>query len=163
MRPTRSSSSPTTARWTISSSSTTRGWSSTAATRPPGSPHPRHGSSDFRARRQSRRSPHAHDELCLQQTTKMKLLVAGAAGFLGSHFVDRLLADGHGVIGVDSFITGHEDNLADTAGESLVELIRSDVSEPLDIRGIDGVLHLASPASPVDYLLYPTATLTAGS
>jgi dTDP-glucose 4,6-dehydratase len=93
----------------------------------------------------------------------VKLLVAGAAGFLGSHLVDRLLAEGHHVIGVDNFITGHEDNLVDVVAESRFELIRADVSEPLDIRGIDGVLHLASPASPVDYLLHPIATLKAGS
>lgn len=91
------------------------------------------------------------------------MLVAGAAGFLGSHFVDRLLADDHHVIGVDDFITGHEDNLAHLANEPRFELIRADVSEPLDVRDLDGVLHLASPASPVDYLLHPIATLKAGS
>jgi dTDP-glucose 4,6-dehydratase len=91
------------------------------------------------------------------------MLVAGAAGFLGSHLVERLLADGHQVIGVDNFISGNEDNLAGLANESRFELIRADVSERFEIGGVDGVFHLASPASPVDYLLHPIATLKAGS
>lgn len=107
--------------------------------------------------------PPTHDGIDVEGATLVKLLVAGAAGFLGSHLVDRLLADGHHVIGVDDFITGHEDNLAHLAKESRFELIRADVSEPLAARGLDGVFHLASPASPVDYLLHPIATLKAGS
>jgi dTDP-glucose 4,6-dehydratase len=91
------------------------------------------------------------------------MLVAGAAGFLGSHLVERLLADGHQVIGVDNFISGNEDNLAGLANESRFELIRADVSERFEIGGVDGVFHLASPASPVDYLQHPIATLKAGS
>ena len=93
----------------------------------------------------------------------MKLLVAGAGGFLGSHLVDRLIADGHEVIGVDNFISGREENLVGLATESRFELIRADVSEPMTLRGIDGIFHLASPASPVDYLLHPIETLKAGS
>jgi dTDP-glucose 4,6-dehydratase len=93
----------------------------------------------------------------------VKLLVAGAAGFLGSHLVERLLADGHQVVGVDNFITGHEENLTGLAKDSRFEMIRADVSEPLDVGHIDGVMHLASPASPVDYLLHPIPTLKAGS
>lgn len=93
----------------------------------------------------------------------MRMVVAGAAGFLGSHFVERLLADGHRVIGVDNFISGDEDNLSQLRGESRFELIRADAAEPLELKGVDGVFHLASPASPVDYLLHPISTLEAGS
>lgn len=93
----------------------------------------------------------------------MRLVVAGAAGFIGSHLCERLVADDHQVIGIDNFISGHEDNLAGLAAEPRFELMRADVSEPFQLRGIDGVLHLASPASPVDYLDYPIETLKAGS
>jgi dTDP-glucose 4,6-dehydratase len=93
----------------------------------------------------------------------MKLVVAGAAGFLGSHFCDRLVADGHFVIGVDNFISGREENLASLRTDSRFTFIEADVSEPLSLTGIEGVLHLASPASPVDYLLHPIETLKAGS
>lgn len=93
----------------------------------------------------------------------MKLVVAGAGGFIGSHFCERLIADGHQVIGVDNFITGNEDNLAVLAKESRFELVRADVSEQLELDGIDGVFHMASPASPVDYLEFPIETLKAGS
>jgi dTDP-glucose 4,6-dehydratase len=74
-----------------------------------------------------------------------------------------LIADGHHVIGVDNFITGSERNLDGLTNEPRFELMRADVSEPLALRGLDGVLHLASPASPVDYLIHPIATLKAGS
>ncbi|HET9425396.1 MAG TPA: UDP-glucuronic acid decarboxylase family protein [Gemmatimonadaceae bacterium] len=93
----------------------------------------------------------------------MRLVVAGAAGFIGSHVCDRLIAEGHSVIGIDNFITGREDNLAGLTNEPRFELVRADVSEPRRIDGVDGVLHLASPASPVDYLDHPIATLKAGS
>lgn len=93
----------------------------------------------------------------------MKFLVAGAAGFIGSHFCDRLVADGHSVIGVDNFITGREENLASLRNAPRFEFLRADVSEPLSLQGIDGILHLASPASPVDYLEHPVETMKAGS
>jgi dTDP-glucose 4,6-dehydratase len=93
----------------------------------------------------------------------MKLLVAGAAGFIGSHLCDRLIAEGHSVIGVDNFITGREENLASLRTEPRFEFLRADVSEPLSRTGIDGILHLASPASPVDYLQHPVETMKAGS
>jgi dTDP-glucose 4,6-dehydratase len=93
----------------------------------------------------------------------VRLVIAGAAGFVGSHLAERLIAEGHHVVGVDNFITGHEDNLENLRNDPRFDFIRADVSEPLDVRGVDGVLHLASPASPVDYLIHPIATLKAGS
>ena len=94
----------------------------------------------------------------------MRVLIAGAAGFLGSHLSDRFLADGHSVVGLDNFITGNPDNLAHLAGEPRFELMRHDLSTYTDVSGpLDGVLHFASPASPVDYLDHPIATLKVGS
>ena len=94
----------------------------------------------------------------------MRVLITGAAGFLGSHLCDRFLADGHVVVGLDNFITGHPDNIAHLTGEGAFTFIRHDVSTPMYVAGeLDGVLHFASPASPVDYLEYPIQTLKVGS
>ena len=94
----------------------------------------------------------------------MRVLITGAAGFLGSHLVDRFLADGHSVVGLDNFITGHPDNVAHLTSNSSFELLRHDISTPIAIPGqLDGVLHLASLASPVDYLNFPIETLKVGS
>jgi dTDP-glucose 4,6-dehydratase len=94
----------------------------------------------------------------------MRVLITGAAGFLGSHLTDRFLAEGHDVVGVDNFITGHPDNLAHLASNPKFELIRHDVSTFTYVPGMfDGVLHLASLASPVDYLNFPIETLKVGS
>ncbi|HSM92748.1 MAG TPA: UDP-glucuronic acid decarboxylase family protein [Anaeromyxobacteraceae bacterium] len=91
--------------------------------------------------------------------------VLGAAGFIGSHFVDRLLADGWSVVGVDNLITGTLRNLDHLRAEPRFELVERDVCEPLDaIAGpLDAVLDLASPASPIDYLRHPFETLRVGS
>jgi nucleoside-diphosphate-sugar epimerase len=93
----------------------------------------------------------------------VKLVVAGAAGFIGSHLCDRLLADGHSVVGVDNFISGRKENLEGLLGKPAFEFIEADVVEPLTVKGVEGIFHLASCASPVDYLNHPVETLKAGS
>jgi dTDP-glucose 4,6-dehydratase len=94
----------------------------------------------------------------------VRLLVTGAAGFLGSHLSDRLLAEGHEVVGMDNFITGSEKNLAHLAGNPRFSFVRHDVSQFIALDGpLDGVLHFASPASPIDYLKLPIQTLKVGS
>jgi dTDP-glucose 4,6-dehydratase len=92
------------------------------------------------------------------------MLVTGAAGFLGSHLTDRLLAEGHWVIGMDNLITGSLDNLAHLQGDPRFEFMEHDVSREIEVAGeIDGILHFASPASPVDYLELPIQTLKVGA
>lgn len=94
----------------------------------------------------------------------MRFLVSGAAGFIGSHLCDRLLGEGHDVIGLDNFITGSGDNLSHLGAEPRFRLFEHDATRPLEIAGpLDGVLHLASLASPADYLAHPIETLEAGS
>ncbi len=91
-------------------------------------------------------------------------VVTGAAGFLGSHLVDLLLARGHKVIGIDNFITGSVDNIAHLGGHARFKFIQQDVTEFLFLDGpVDYVWHFASPASPVDYLEFPIQTLKVGS
>jgi len=99
----------------------------------------------------------------------MRILLTGAAGFLGSHLTDRLIAEGHHVIGLDNFITGNKENLAHLAGNPKFSFIRHDVSNFIFVPGdIDYVLHFASPASPnpaspLGYPNLPIQTLKAGA
>jgi dTDP-glucose 4,6-dehydratase len=92
------------------------------------------------------------------------VLITGAAGFLGSHLADRFIADGHHVIGMDNFITGSPENVAHLVGHDRFRFVQHDVTNYLDVEGtLDGVLHFASPASPIDYLELPIQTLKVGS
>ncbi len=94
----------------------------------------------------------------------MRVLITGAAGFLGSHLVDRFLSDGHSVIGMDNLITGSLANVAHLDGKPDFDFVLHDVTEYIEVDGdLDGVLHFASPASPVDYLELPIQTLKVGS
>jgi dTDP-glucose 4,6-dehydratase len=94
----------------------------------------------------------------------MRVLITGAAGFLGSHLADRFIRDGHHVVGLDNFITGNPDNIAHLTGHPQFEFVRHNVSTYTYIAGqLDGVLHFASPASPIDYLEHPIATLKVGA
>jgi len=94
----------------------------------------------------------------------VRVLIAGGGGFLGSHLVDRFLADGAEVVALDNFVTGSRDNLAHLAGNPRFRLIEQDVIDPVTVSDkLDGVLNLASPASPVDYLRLPIETLLVGS
>ena len=96
--------------------------------------------------------------------TPMRILITGAAGFLGSHLADRLIAEGHEVIGMDNFLTGSPDNIAHLFGDERFHFIEHNVTDYIYVEGpLDGVLHFASPASPVDYLEMPIPTLKVGS
>ncbi|MCU1222957.1 MAG: UDP-glucuronate decarboxylase [Edaphobacter sp.] len=92
-----------------------------------------------------------------------KILVTGAAGFLGSHLCDALLADGCTVVGVDNLCTGNPVNLRHLAGESRFSLIEQDICHPFDPGKVDFVFNFASPASPVDYARLGVETLLVGS
>jgi dTDP-glucose 4,6-dehydratase len=99
----------------------------------------------------------------------MRILITGAAGFLGSHLTERLLADGHEVVGMDNFITGSPENLAHLSNNPRFSFIRHDVSNFIFVPGeIEAVLHFASPASPnpkspFGYVNLPIQTMKAGA
>jgi dTDP-glucose 4,6-dehydratase len=99
----------------------------------------------------------------------MRILITGAAGFLGSHLCDRLLDDGHEIIGLDNFVTGNQDNLAHLMGNPKFSFFRHDVSNYIFVNGaVDAVLHFASPASPnplsaSGYFNLPIQTMKAGA
>ncbi len=94
---------------------------------------------------------------------KTRVLVTGAAGFLGSHLTDRLLAEGHAVIGVDNLSTGSLDNLAHLHNEPAFSFEQLDICEPFDVGSVGYVYNFASPASPPGYMRLGIETLRVGS
>lgn len=94
----------------------------------------------------------------------MRIVITGGAGFLGSHLSETLVARGHEVVAVDNLVTGRRANVTQLEASGRFELIEHDVTEPFDVDGdVDGILHFASAASPVDYLKLPIETLSVGS
>jgi dTDP-glucose 4,6-dehydratase len=94
----------------------------------------------------------------------LRHLISGAAGFIGSHLCDRLLEDGHDVVGFDNLITGSRKNIEHLQGNRRFQFLEFDATHPIDIAGpFDGVWHLASLASPKFYLKYAIETLESGS
>ena len=98
----------------------------------------------------------------------MRYVISGAAGFIGSHLCDRLIGEGHQVVALDNLITGHQGNIQHWLENPNFEYIKFDVCQPLEIPSldkfpVDRVFHLASLASPVDYLNHPIETLESGS
>src|SRR5678816_1171489 len=92
-----------------------------------------------------------------------RTVVTGAAGFIGSHLCEELLARGHSVVGIDNLVTGDMNNIAHLREQDF-QFIRHDVTQYIDVEGpVDAVLHWASPASPIDYLMLPIQTLKVGA
>jgi len=87
-----------------------------------------------------------------------RILITGGAGFLGSHLCERLLSEGHDVICLDNFFTGHKNNIAHLMGQSHFELIRHDIINPIYLE-VDEIYNLACPASPVHYQFNPIKTI----
>ncbi|HSJ03760.1 MAG: UDP-glucuronic acid decarboxylase family protein [Verrucomicrobium sp.] len=97
-------------------------------------------------------------------SSKKTAVVTGAAGFLGSHLSDRLLAEGYKVIGLDNLLTGNLRNIAHLSSNPDFDFVNHDITKYIDIAGpVDLILHFASPASPIDYLQLPIQTLKVGS
>ena len=96
--------------------------------------------------------------------TAPRAVVAGGAGFVGSHLCDRLLDEGWEVVCLDSLLTGARENLSDAEAESRFSIQETDITTGLDVEGsVDWIFNLASPASPVDYLAHPIETLEVGA
>ncbi len=93
-----------------------------------------------------------------------RIVVAGGGGFIGSHLSEALVERGDRVVILDSFVTGQRSNLAALEGQRGVEIVATDITEPVELAGaIDAVIDLASPASPADYHAHPLLTLRTGS
>jgi dTDP-glucose 4,6-dehydratase len=93
----------------------------------------------------------------------MRIVITGAAGFIGSHLSETLLDRGHSIIGIDNLITGDEANIAHLTGRDFV-FVKHDVTNYISVEGpVDVVFHWASPASPIDYLEWPIPTLKVGA
>ncbi len=93
-----------------------------------------------------------------------RILITGAAGFLGSHLCDRYMAEGYEVLGMDNLLTGNMDNIAHLMAEERFSFYHHDITKFIHIPGeLDYILHFASPASPIDYLKMPIQTLKVGS
>lgn len=88
----------------------------------------------------------------------MRILVTGGAGFIGSHLIDRLMLEGHEVVCLDNFYTGHKRNVLKWLDHPYFELIRHDITEPIRLE-VDQIYHLACPASPVHYQYNPVKTI----
>jgi len=99
----------------------------------------------------------------MQTSMPQRVLVTGAAGFLGSHLCDALLAEGYTVVGVDNFCTGHASNLSHLANESRFSFLEQDICKPFDPGEVGFIFNFASPASPVDYTRLGVETLLVGS
>jgi dTDP-glucose 4,6-dehydratase len=94
----------------------------------------------------------------------LRIVVSGAAGFIGSHFCDRMLAEGHTVLAVDNLLTGSLANIEHLRRDPRFDFLEHDITRPLTVAGdVDAVANLASPASPKDYLEHPIETLAVGS
>ncbi len=95
----------------------------------------------------------------------LRIVVSGAAGFIGSHMCDRLLAEGHTVVALDNFLTGSRAQSRAPAGSPAASIsLQQDITQPFTVEGpVDGVVNMASPASPKDYLEHPIETLDVGS
>lgn len=93
----------------------------------------------------------------------MRVLISGAAGFLGSHLADALIAEGHSILGVDNLCTGSLQNLQQLSSEPRFELQQRDICAPFDPGPVDYVFNFASPASPLDYMRLGVETLRVGS
>lgn len=94
----------------------------------------------------------------------MRILITGGAGFIGSHMVDRLIAEGHQVVAMDNLVTGDLANITHHRSNPNFEFIHHDISNHIHVAGsLDWVLNFASPASPIDYMEFPIQTLKVGA